>query len=267
MTAQSGEFRSVILAGERPGGSALTHTLGISASVMAPVAGKPALARVIKAVNESRLAHGGIICGPAAEAIEQDQALTGLLNDPHHQWLAPAAGPAASALSALQALDHHPALLTAGDHALLSGDLVDEFCQQALTLESDFDFVIGLVPYQLVEAAWPESRRTVLRFSDGGFCGSNLFAVLTPAGRKALSFWQQADTDRKHPWRIARRLGFVALLRYLFRRTPLEEALKTLSVAAGCRIGYVKVEHARAAVDVDTVEDQQLAERILASRN
>ena len=244
MTEQSGEFRSVILAGERPGGSALTHTLGISASVMAPVAGKPALARVIQAVNESRLAHGGIICGPAA-----------------------AAGPAASALSALQELDHHPALLTAGDHALLSGDLVDEFCQQALSLESDFDFVIGLVPYQLVEAAWPGSRRTVLRFSDGGFCGSNLFAVLTPAGRKALSFWQQAEADRKHPWRIARRLGVVSLLRYLFRRTSLEGALQTLSTAADCRIGYVKVEHARAAVDVDTVEDQQLAERILASRN
>ena len=50
---------------------------------------------------------------------------------------------------------------------------------------------------------------------------------------------------------------------YLLRRLSLEDALAGLSKAAGCRIGHVKVGFARAAVDVDSVADQKLAEKIL----
>ena len=267
MTEQITKFRSVILAGERPGGSALSHAFNISASVMVPVVGKPSLARVMQAIKDSRQVDGGIICGPSADVVSSSEELKSLLQDPDHEWLAPATGPAASALSALKKLDHFPALLTAGDHALLSGEIVDDFCKQALLLSNDsnYDLVIGFVPYELVQAAWPETKRTVLKFSNGQFCGSNLFAILNPEGRKALTFWRQAEADRKHPWRIARRFGPIALLRYMFRRLTLEDTLQSLSKAADCRIGHVKVNFARAAVDVDSVEDQKLAEKILSS--
>jgi len=266
MGETSRKFRSIILAGERPGGSALSHAFGISASVMVPVAGKPSLARVMQAIKDSHQTGGGIICGPSAEIVASSEPLKDLLNDPDHVWLQPTEGPAASALSALEKLDHFPALLTAGDHALLSGEIIDDFCQQTLSTRkrANYDIVIGFVPYPMVQAAWPESKRTVLKFSDGQYCGSNLFAILNPDGRKALSFWRQAEADRKHPWRIARRFGLFALLRYLFKRITLEETLQTLSKAAECRIGHVEVKFARAAVDVDSVEDQKLAERILS---
>ncbi len=261
-------FRSVILAGERPGGSPLSHAFNVSASVMVPVAGEPSLARVIKAIRASRLAGGGVICGPATEAVSESDELKILLDNPEFDWLAQATGPAASALAALEMLDYFPALLTAGDHALLTAEIVDSFCKQALSHSNEFnyDLVIGFVPYALVRAAWPESRRTILKFSNGKFCGSNLFAIINPQGRKALGFWRQAEADRKHPWRIARRFGLFALLRYLFRRLTLEDTLQALSKAAGCRIGHVEVGFARAAVDVDSVEDQKLAEQILGSQ-
>jgi molybdopterin-guanine dinucleotide biosynthesis protein A len=277
------KFRSVILAGERPGGSPLSHAFNVSASVMVPVAGKPALSRVMQAIEDSQQSGGGIICGPSAEVVEANEALKSLLANPDFKWLAPAEGPAASALSALQQLDYFPALLTAGDHALLTGGIVDDFCRQCLSHGQDqasrqvraatgdgehlYDLVIGFVPHALVKAAWPESRRTVLKFSNGRYCGSNLFAIMTPQGRKALEFWRQAEADRKHPWRIARRFGLIALLLYLLRRLSLEDALHGLSAAAGCRIGHVKVEFARAAVDVDSIEDQALAEKILSGES
>lgn len=260
------KFRSVILAGERPGGSPLSHAFDVAASVMVPVAGKPALARVIEAIEDSRAAGGGIICGPSAKAVGEDPALHGLLHHPGFEWLEPASGPAASALSAVRKLDHFPTLLTAGDHALLTGEIVDAFCQQALDAGAGdrHDLIIGFVPYQLVRDAWPESRRTVLKFSNGRYCGSNLFAVMTPQGGRALEFWRQSEADRKKPWRIARRFGFIALALYLLRLLSLEKALTGLSKAAGCRIGHVAVGFARAAVDVDSIEDQKLAEKILS---
>ncbi|MGA9574042.1 MAG: NTP transferase domain-containing protein [Lysobacterales bacterium] len=281
MNEQDTTYRSVILAGERPGGSPLSRAFNVSASVMVPVAGKPALARVMQAIENSRQAGVGIICGPSADALATDRELQKLLRHPGFEWLAPASGPAASALSAVEKLGQYPVLLTAGDHALLTADIVDDFCTLAFSAAhpdrgveghsptSDnggrgYDLVIGFVPYALVKAAWPQSRRTVLKFSNGRYCGSNLFAIMNKEGRKALGFWRQAEADRKHPWRIARRFGIRALLLYLLRRLSLEDALGGLSTAAGCRIGHVEVGFARAAVDVDSIEDQKLAEEILS---
>jgi molybdopterin-guanine dinucleotide biosynthesis protein A len=278
MVEQSSQFRTVILAGERPGGSPLSHAFNVPASVMVPVAGQPSLGRVMQAISDSQAAGGGIICGPSADVVAESGELKKLLETRDFKWLAPSSGPAASALSALAELDHYPALLTAGDHALLTPEIVDNFCQQALMHNRDqatgepsaairqgYDMVIGFVPHALVRAAWPDNRRTVLKFSNGQYCGSNLFAILSPRGRNALQFWQQAEADRKHPWRIARRFGTGALLRFLFRRLTLEAALERLSKAADCRIGCVELAFARAAVDVDSIEDQKLAEEILSS--
>ncbi len=259
-------FRSVILAGDRPGGNELSRAFNIPASVLVPVAGKPALQYVINAINDSRYCHGGIICGPAREVVEGSKIMLSLLQTPDFDWLAPATGPSGSGLSALHELDHYPALLTAGDHALLTSEIVDDFCTGArhTANDSNFDLVIGFVPHTLVRAAWPDSKRTIMKFSNGHFCGSNLFAVINPKGLKSLEFWQQVESERKQPWRIARRFGVLALIRYLLRRLTLEDALRALSGAAGCRIGFVLLDQARAAVDVDSVADQKLAEEILS---
>ena len=261
------QFQSIILAGERPEGNEVSRAFNISASVMVPVAGKPSLQRVIAAIDKSESVRGGVICGPSQTAIEKSDELSQLLEMTDHKWLKPDTGPAASAFAALQQLNHYPALLTAGDHALLTSDIVDEFCKLALTHSdrSQFDIVIGFVPYALVKAAWPESKRTVLKFSNGQFCGSNLFAVLTPEGANALKFWRQAEADRKKPWKIAKRFGILPLIMYLFRRLSIEDALSGLSSAANCKVGYVTVNFARAAVDVDSIADQKLAESILRS--
>lgn len=265
MTHIASQFRSVILAGERPGGSALSQAFNLPSSVMVPVAGKPCIQRVIEAIKDSEWAQGGLICGPTPDVLEKSEDFQQLLKDPCFKWHPPATGPALSAFQAVKTLSHYPTLLTAGDHALLTGEIVDHFCSQVQAM-SEYDFVIGFVPHPLVQAAFPESKRTVLKFSDGGYCGSNLFAILNPNGMKALSFWRQAEADRKHPWRVARRFGVVALLRYLLKRLSLTDALDSLSEASGCAIGFVKVNFARAAVDVDSVEDQILAEHILAEQ-
>ena len=85
-------------------------------------------------------------------------------------------------------------------------------------------------------------------------------SIAAPAGP---TFWQELEDQRKRPWRMVRRLGLGILLRYLFGRLSLDRALVSLSRAVGCRIGYVRIEVALAAVDVDSVADRDLAEKIL----
>lgn len=255
------EFSAVVLAGERPGGSDFSRQLGLPASVLVDVNGKPALARVIDALETSRRVNGGLLCGPDDSVVRAAPQVTHILESSSFEWLAPATGPSASALAALERLNRFPALLTAGDHALLTPGLVDDFCTRAERLGVDIAF--GLVPYTLVRSAFPGTRRTVLRFRDGTFCGSNLFAILTPRGKAGPAFWGRLEADRKRPWRMVRHAGIGMLLQYLFGRLTLEKALASLSGAMGCSVGYVLIKDPRAAVDVDSIADRDLAESIL----
>lgn len=259
--ADAKKLRVVVLAGERPGGNALARAMGVPAGILVDVAGKTAVERVFAAVRESRRIDGGLLCGPVAEIVADSAHLQALLAPGDIRWIAPGSGPAASTASALQQLDSWPALVTTADHALLTGATIDRFVELALAQSADL--VVGLVPYPCVIAAFPDTKRTVLQFSDGGFCGSNLFCVRTERGLQAVLFWRRVEALRKRPWKIARELGYFTLLRYLLGRLGSAEAFARLSRKSGCHVAYVELDVARAAVDVDSVGDRELAERIL----
>lgn len=252
---------AIVLAGERAGGNALARTQGLAASVLIEIAGRSLLERVIDTLRASRSIAGGLVVGPHATVVANTPRVRELFARGDFRWLAPAAGPSASALAAARSLARQPLLLTAGDHALLEAGTVDAFCAEASAC--DVDFVVGLVPHALVATRFPQSRRTLLRFADGTYCGANLFLLRTAAGCRALDLWQAVEQERKRPWRIAARLAPGTLLRYLTGRLPIAEAFARLSAASGCRVTYVEVRAARAAVDVDSSADLALAETVL----
>ena len=261
------KFSAVVLAGERPGRSDFSRELGLAASVLVEVAGKSALARVIEALESSESVEAGVLCGPAENVFQENPEFQQILEGSSFRWMAPKMGPSASALAGIEQLNSFPTLLTAGDHALLTAGLVDDFCTRALDL--DVDVVFGLAPYSVVQAAFPESKRTVLKFSDGQYCGTNLFAILGPEGKAGPAFWSRVEADRKRPWRMVRRMGLGVglsmLLRYLLGRLTLDSVVDSLSRVMGCRVGYVLIDEPRVAVDVDSVADRDLAERVLVA--
>lgn len=255
---------AIVLAGERPGGSALARSRGVAAGVLVELAGQTCLEHVIGALRSSRCIDGGLLVGPAHEVVDGSAVISRLLDAGDFAWREPAAGPSASALDAARHLDRYPFLLTAGDHALLTSELIDHFCTEALSLQADL--IVGIVPYALIRAAWPESRRTLLRFHDGACCGANLYLLRSPQALAALEFWQGVEANRKRPWRIARQLGSGALLRYLSGRLDRADAFLELSRRTGADISWVVIDNPRAAVDVDSGADLALAERILCEQ-
>jgi GTP:adenosylcobinamide-phosphate guanylyltransferase len=252
-----------VLAGERPGGSEFGRRLGLPASVLVDVDGQPALQRVVDALKRSNEVRGGVLCGPSEAVFKQHREFAEILSGSGIEWIAPRPGPSESAVSAAESLNRFPILLTAGDHALLTPQIVDDFCRAAR--QTGVDGVIGVVPHERVRAAFPDTRRTVHRFRDGGYCGSNLFALLNADGMAAPRFWRRVEADRKKPWRIARRVGILAMLRYALRRLTLDQAMTLLSEKMGCRMGCVSIDAPRAAVDVDSLADRDLAVRVLRS--
>ena len=89
---------------------------------------------------------------------------------------------------------------------------------------------------------------------------------MTPRSRAMTGFWRQVESQRKQPWRVVGILGWWPVLKYLFRRLSLREALSRISDRLEMKIGVVMLPFPEAAVDVDTENDWRLVEQILAEK-
>lgn len=219
------------------------------------------LLRVLDSLAASTAVDGVMLVGPGAGQLDQCPELVERLATGAIAWLPPQPSPSLSAMAALEQLPaDRPVLLTTADHALLQARWIDAFCERALV--SGADALVGLARLADVQAAFPDSRRTALRFRDGACCGCNLFAFLTPAGLRAPAFWRRMEQQRKKPHRLAAALGVGTLVAYLCGRLTLAAALCRLSDRVGTRIGAVLLDDPHAAVDVDSVADYELVRRL-----
>jgi len=257
---------ALVLAGRRGPDDPVAAAAGLSHKCLVPADGVPMLARVVEALAASRS------IGSIAVSIE-DPDLVGSLarlcsqRDEGRLLVFPSAvTPSLSALTAAEALDYpFPLLITTADHALLTPDLVNFFVSAAR--ETGADIVAGLVSAEVLLAAYPQTKRTFLRFRNGRYSSCNLFCVLTEAGLRVLDFWRRIERDRKRPWRIARAFGIRTLVAYVLGRLTLEQGLARLSRTLGVDARAVIVPTAEAAIDVDKPSDLTLVEEILQRRD
>jgi CTP:molybdopterin cytidylyltransferase MocA len=255
-------FNAIVLAADRGRDDPVAAAAGVAAKCLTPIAGSPMVVRVVRALEQSARVNTILLCGPPADALRESTELAGMVAG-GVRWLSPEATPATSAAAALAALPEDvPVLLTTGDHALLTSDMVRHFLDQASAL--DGDVAVGLAPHELVQGTYPGTRRTVLKFSDGGYCGCNLFAFLSPRGRRMAHVWKQVEADRKQPIRVIGLVGWGAMALYALRLLSLEGAVRRISRQAGIAAGVVRMPFAEAAIDVDTVADLDLVRAIAA---
>ncbi len=252
-------FAAIVLAADRRPPDPVARAAGAPCKSLAPLAGKPLLLRVIAALDQSRIIDRIVVCGPQ-EAIWRNLTLPRSEKTVH--WIPPSPSPSLSAWNGLEQVSPEmPALLTTADVAFPHAEIFDNFCQHAL--DSDADVAVGLVPLALVNARFPDVRRTALNFADGPFCTCNLFAFLTPRGRELVAFWRRLEQERKRPWRMIRHLGIAPLLCYWLGRLTTTEVADRVEKRLGIRVRFVILREPEAAIDIDTPEDLALARRYL----
>jgi GTP:adenosylcobinamide-phosphate guanylyltransferase len=265
MTAVQAPFHALVLAGERSGEDPVAVAAGVAAKVFTPVAGREMVLRVLDALRKSEIVAGVTLCGPRRELLSCCPELLALIESGAIAWIESGVSPSMSAAAGLGTVPAAaPVLLTTADHPLLSEHIVTHFCHAAL--EAQADAAAGLVEFDRVAAAFPGTRRTILRFRDAGVCGCNLYAFLSAAGRGVVDYWRRAEQSRKKPWRmVAEVLGPAAALSYVSGRLSLQHALDRLSSRLRIRAQAVLLPYPEAAVDVDTPADLELAKRLLGS--
>lgn len=244
-------IQALVLAGQREGViDPLCAAFNVEYKVETPIAGKPMLSWVQEALDQAGLQKPYLISGY-----------------PKHDssWIdgGSGAGPADSALIALKQATM-PCLMTTGDHPLLRPEMIQKFIVESQL--SGADFCVGLASEETIQADYPETKRTYLRFSDVAVSGCNLFYIANENGLKALEFWKEAQHLRKNPIKLARKIGLGLGVRYAAGKLSMNGAFEEASKKIGMIANPVLLPFAEAAIDVDKPADQELVQKIIELR-
>lgn len=249
----SDEFADALAAADASGHHALLDVAGVPmlVRVVRTLKACPCIGRIVVSIDDPTVLAGVPELSAALDdgSLDCHEALDSPSRSVHDVLTGAAAG--------------EPVLVVTADHALLTPEMVEQVVKHA---DGDADLLVALVAATTLRAAYPESRRTYLKFRDDWFSGANLFAFLTPAAATAAEFWVRAERFRKQPWKLVSTFGPISLLLFLTRRLTLDAAFERVSRAIGVRVRAVPMPWAEAAIDVDRPADLELVNRILADR-
>jgi CTP:molybdopterin cytidylyltransferase MocA len=262
-------YTALVLAASRGNLDPLAQAGGVSHKCFIDIAGEPMLRRVVRAVAESGRA-GRIVIAIEAEAIEEAKQILAAIPGADDYLYVPSADNIATSVTAVAEAhpDAVPLVITTGDNALHTAEMVRHFCDALEPLErSGFDGAIGLTPARYILEKYPEGNRAFHRFSDGQFSSCNIYALLT---RRAIEngprVFRSGGQFGKKPKRLIGAFGLLAFLVYKSRWVSLPVFLRFVSRAIGLKTAPVLMPFAEGPIDVDRQQDWDLANRIVRAR-
>jgi GTP:adenosylcobinamide-phosphate guanylyltransferase len=248
---------ALLLAGRRPGVDAFAAANGTTLKALIPVAGRPMLARVVETLLASPEIGRILILTQDVDAL-RDATPT----DDRVSFVRSGSGIARSIAAVAGGSDAPwPLFVTTADHALLTPEIVAEFLGGVRG-----DASVAVVERSVVEARFPKTKRTWLRFRGGAWTGANLFAFDGERARAVIEAWSAIEQDRKKGWKLVARFGIPLLLRALTRTITIQAAAARAGRSLGAAVTVVALGDARAAVDVDKPSDLALATAVLEGR-
>ena len=248
----------LLLAGARPGGDALTQSLGVDFKPVLPILGEPMLLRPLRALLAAKAV------GAVRILTQQVERIAALMPDDPRISVEPSNDTIAASLQRICAdpATTYPLLVTTADHALLTPQMVEDF----ITKSAGCDVSIGFVSRTNMLTRFPDAQRTWLRFGGERYSGANLFGLRTRAALVGIERWRSVEQDRKKGWRVLLQMGLPLFLGAVLRVRDLHQSAIGLSRSLGITIKGVVLSDPTAAIDVDKPADYALVNEILAGR-
>lgn len=254
---------AIILAGSRPGHDPLAVAAGVAWKALVPVAGRPMLDHVARTLVDHTRIGQIIIMAQEPHLLADDPQSGWLRSDAKIGFHASGAGISQSLLDWLDANPQRlPVLLTTADNVLLSPEMIDAF----LAGVGDADIAAAMVERTVLMRAYPQSRRTWLKFRSGAWSGANLFWLGGENAKRALQKWREIEQDRKKGWKIVLAFGPGLLLTAALRVLSIHQAIARAGRRLGINARIVPMPFAEACIDADKPEDIDLIEQIIARR-
>ena len=256
-------YTGLVLAASRGNLDPLAQAGGVSHKCFIDIAGQPMLRRVVRSVMESGRIGRTIVAIEPNSIAEAKEILAGLPGADSIEYVASRENIGTS-VTAVATPDLLPLVITTADNALHTPEMVRYFCDSLDSVTEDC--AIGLTPAEYILEKYPEGNRAFHRFRDGAFSSCNIYALLTPRSLTGPRVFNSGGQFGKKPRRLIGAFGLFAFLLYKSRLFTLRTVLKALSRSVGVRTAPVLMPFAEGPIDVDRMQDWQLANRIVEER-
>ena len=140
-------------------------------------------------------------------------------------------------------------LMVSSDIPALTTEMVNWAIETAQETEDDMYY--NLITKEVMEARFPGSKRSFIKFKDAEICGGDMNLVRASAASGNDELWEQLIAARKNVFKQAALFGFSTLILLLTRQLSIHDAAPRVSKQIGIRGRAIFCPYAEIAMDVD----------------
>ena len=140
-------------------------------------------------------------------------------------------------------------LLVASDIPALTGEMVDWLVEETEKTPADIHY--GVIPRDVMETRFPDSRRTWTHLKDMDVCGADINVTHVRMATEHLDTWEDLIGKRKSPLKQAAAIGLDTLLLMVLHQLTLKDLVERVSGRIGIRGNAIVWPWAEAGMDVD----------------
>jgi hypothetical protein len=140
-------------------------------------------------------------------------------------------------------------------------DWVVETCMQ-----TDDDVYYNIIKRQVMEARFPDSRRTWTKLKDIELCGGDMNVARTMTVNEQRDVWERIIESRKSAAKQAALIGYDTLVLFLLRVMTLDQAVKKVTQRLGLKGRVVICPYAEVGMDVDKPHQLEIMRQYLAKK-
>jgi GTP:adenosylcobinamide-phosphate guanylyltransferase len=140
-------------------------------------------------------------------------------------------------------------LVVSSDIPALKPEMVDWLVDTCM--ETKDDLYYGVCPRDVMEARFPESKRTWTHLKDMDVCGADMNLTHVRMATEHLDMWEQLIGTRKSPLKQAGIIGLGTLFALFARRLTLEDAVARVCDRIGIKGRAIVWPYAEPCMDVD----------------
>jgi hypothetical protein len=155
-------------------------------------------------------------------------------------------------------------LVVSSDIPTLKSEMVDWLVDTCMQTQDDLYY--GICPRDVMEARFPDSKRTYTRLKDMELCGADINMTHVRMATEHLDMWESLIGSRKSPLKQASMVGLDTFFQVLTRSITLDELVEKVCRRIGIKGRAIKWEHAEPCMDVDKPHQLELLRADLAEQ-
>lgn len=155
-------------------------------------------------------------------------------------------------------------LIASSDIPALKPEMVDWLIDTCM--ETKDDLYYGICQREVMEARFPNSRRTYTRLKDMDLCGSDINIAHVRMATEHLDMWETLIGSRKSPLKQASTIGLDTFFQVLTRTITLDQLVEKVCRRLGITGRAIRWQHAEPCMDVDKPHQLELMRADLADQ-